>query len=571
MDPKKKEVNNGSYLVNDLIQGDETVSRRSDFSELTGEQIQQSIDIILNRSDVTYAQKQMLLSNMWRIHYKTKPPTIEEFLTEKYIGPTANSLYPHVKGLLCEFWQPDSAYRNLILGSAIGTGKALPVSSPVVVEEVRTKVIELEDGTKLTFDYGEEVWYYDQSNSLKTVLVEKLEEVEVKDFPVPLNYYTMQLYNAKKVQEFQEAFPIDSYEPLIEFFKKFPDEFFHERNIYCEDHHIVPRCEGGNEEKENLVRLPYFFHVKAHYLRAKEWEKEGQKRKALQNYYSVQRSLSTECLPEEEKKVFSKIQFVSEALEKKNTLQSKQFFVKKEGEASIKIFEEEWEEYASLGWERGRDFKDPSNKKWVNKNGKNFYVPKEEYKDFLDLGYSPGMHVTEKMKEANPSRASYSTQGTKWVNKAGKRKCIKKEEVETYLKKGWSLGSGSKTVSGQTWKWKEDNLGRHKFTDGEQEIWAKECPKGFVPVEFHLSGKKQYHNGERFIFADECPEGWLPGRPPSKKKWYTNDIEEVFSDTCPEGWKIGKLKGKKNWYTNGEESKQLEVCPDGWWKGRAIK
>lgn len=72
-------------------------------------------------SERTRAQ---LLSESWRINYRVKPPTIEEFLTPEWLGEMANSLFPHAKKILTDFWQPDSPYRHLILASAIGLGKS---------------------------------------------------------------------------------------------------------------------------------------------------------------------------------------------------------------------------------------------------------------------------------------------------------------------------------------------------------------------------------------------------------------------------------------------------------------
>ena len=61
--------------------------------------------------------------NSWKIYYRVKPPSIEEFLTEEWIGPTARNIYPHIRKILCDFWKPDSTYRNLILSVALGIGK----------------------------------------------------------------------------------------------------------------------------------------------------------------------------------------------------------------------------------------------------------------------------------------------------------------------------------------------------------------------------------------------------------------------------------------------------------------
>jgi hypothetical protein len=280
------------FLLSDMMAGDDSIAQRSDFLSLTGEDIQSALDLILNRSDINGLQKQMILSNIWKIHYRQKPPTIEEFLTEDWIGPTANSLYPHVKDILVDFWRPDSPHRNLILGTAIGTGKALPESSPVVVDEELTIDIELEDESVLRFGRDDLVWVYTNEDELKEIKAGDLISVEIKDFPVSHNYFLMRLYECQKVKEFAEAFSLSTYKYLIDFFKGFDKDFYRERNIYTEDHHIVPRCEHGSNEKSNLISLPFYFHVKAHYLRG------------------------VDTIPDNEKEVLKYVQFVTESLEK---------------------------------------------------------------------------------------------------------------------------------------------------------------------------------------------------------------------------------------------------------------
>ena len=116
---------NTSFLIKDLIQGDEKVSLRPEFLNLEGEDIRQALSLILNQKNISNYKKQEILNNIWRVHYRLKPPTIEEFLTEEWIGPTAESLFPHVTETLKEVWAPTSPYRHLVLGAAIGTGKSM--------------------------------------------------------------------------------------------------------------------------------------------------------------------------------------------------------------------------------------------------------------------------------------------------------------------------------------------------------------------------------------------------------------------------------------------------------------
>ena len=562
------------YLVKDLVQGESKIALLDEFNNLGADDIIEALRKITTDPQLSSKKKYQIINESWRINYRVKPPTIEEFLTPAWIGPTADSLYPHVRKILTEFWQPDSKKRNLILGSSIGTGKALPDSSPVVVDEVPSIKIELENGEKLFFDEEDFVWFYDTNLNLSFVKAKDLELVEVKDFPVPLNYYIMRVYNIDKIDELKKAKDIDSYDNLIEYFKSFSKDFFDERDIYVERHHIVPRSEKGSDEKINLVYLPFYFHVKAHYLRAREHEKKGNRRKALSNYKAVIFSLGLQRdILEDELEVFKKIQFVSETLEKRNSLQSEMFFIKKEGKPSKKIFEEEWLFYKNKGWEKGRNFKNPSNKKWVNKDGLNYYVNKEEFEEYLSNGYSSGMFLTEKMIKANKTKLVHSTLNTTWMNKNGKRKCVKNSEVDIYLEKGWLMGSNSKTCKGKKWKWKEEDVGRKIYTNGEIEVLSKECPEGFWKGR-KTKGKHWFNDGNKNILADKCPLGFISGKLKTEKHFYTNGEKTVLSKECPEGfWKGKHTKGKKGWYTNGYNNVCINLddnCPDGYWRGKTL-
>lgn len=113
------------FLIKDLIEGDDQVYLREEFNSLGARQIMNALEKIMLDPVLSDFQKHQLLSETWRINYRAKPPTIEEFLTSTWLGPTADSLYPHVRKSLTEFWQPDSQYRHLILANAIGTGKSV--------------------------------------------------------------------------------------------------------------------------------------------------------------------------------------------------------------------------------------------------------------------------------------------------------------------------------------------------------------------------------------------------------------------------------------------------------------
>lgn len=118
-------VTNPQYLVKDLIDGDESVANRPDFLQLSSEEIKTALKQILESPILNEQQKYRLVTNQWMVNFRVKPPTIEEFLTEKYLGETAKSLYPYITSSMVSFWDPSKPYRNLILAPHIGWGKTL--------------------------------------------------------------------------------------------------------------------------------------------------------------------------------------------------------------------------------------------------------------------------------------------------------------------------------------------------------------------------------------------------------------------------------------------------------------
>jgi hypothetical protein len=111
-------------MILDLVQGDDTVADHELFGNLREEDILAGINLIRDNRYLSDSSKMEVLSNLWRINYKKKPPTIEEFLSDDWIGPMNESLYPHARNILVDFWKDNSPYRHLILAMAIGTGKS---------------------------------------------------------------------------------------------------------------------------------------------------------------------------------------------------------------------------------------------------------------------------------------------------------------------------------------------------------------------------------------------------------------------------------------------------------------
>ena len=112
------------YLIRDICSGDESVASLEKFIEMNSTEASQALRSLVSDPLLSKQEKLMLLANSWRILNKVRPPTIEEFMTDSWIGPTADSLYPHIKKMLSEFYAKDSTYRHLVLGSGIRVGKS---------------------------------------------------------------------------------------------------------------------------------------------------------------------------------------------------------------------------------------------------------------------------------------------------------------------------------------------------------------------------------------------------------------------------------------------------------------
>lgn len=124
MDQERKRIQNSSLILKDVVQGDVDLLQRDEIQLLNNKEIRDALRIIMGNPNLSDKEKLEFMSNSWRVHYRVKPPTIEEFLTSEWIGPTADSLFPHVSEILTNYYKPDAPYRNLILASAIGTGKS---------------------------------------------------------------------------------------------------------------------------------------------------------------------------------------------------------------------------------------------------------------------------------------------------------------------------------------------------------------------------------------------------------------------------------------------------------------
>lgn len=118
-----KDIKENLPAILDLIQGDSSVYAE----ELAGidlDKIQAGVKYIIENEKLSNREKMNLVANSWRVNYREKPPTAEEFLTEKYIGRMAPAIYPRVRKWFVEFFDESKPYRNAVLYPYIGAGKS---------------------------------------------------------------------------------------------------------------------------------------------------------------------------------------------------------------------------------------------------------------------------------------------------------------------------------------------------------------------------------------------------------------------------------------------------------------
>lgn len=112
------------FIVKDVVQGDATLAESNLFNSISAKELQEAIDHIIHNPNITESKRLLLVKDLWRVNYSVKPPSVEEFLTQKYIGSVADNLYDHIKDWLSEYMNPTGKKRVLVLSTAIGLGKS---------------------------------------------------------------------------------------------------------------------------------------------------------------------------------------------------------------------------------------------------------------------------------------------------------------------------------------------------------------------------------------------------------------------------------------------------------------
>lgn len=112
------------YIIQDILAGDKSALERPEFKSLQFDKVEKALGWLAKSNNMTDTMKSGLLTDGWKLTFREKPATAEEFLTHKYIGDQASTLHPWIHDTFVKFFDPLAPYRNLILSSCIGTGKS---------------------------------------------------------------------------------------------------------------------------------------------------------------------------------------------------------------------------------------------------------------------------------------------------------------------------------------------------------------------------------------------------------------------------------------------------------------
>ena len=78
-----KALANSQDLIKDIASGDPYALKKFEAMNLDMKAIKTALDFLMSNDSMSEEEKANLLSESWRINFRAKPPTPEEFLTEK--------------------------------------------------------------------------------------------------------------------------------------------------------------------------------------------------------------------------------------------------------------------------------------------------------------------------------------------------------------------------------------------------------------------------------------------------------------------------------------------------------
>lgn len=152
----KKTLANSQDLLKDLLVGDPKALKLFDEMNLDTKAIKLALDFIMNNQTLSDKDKLGLLDETWRINFKSKPPTPQEFLTTDWLGPVATHTYDRIKKVFFEFTDAASEKRHLILYPHISWGKALHYGELIATPTGFKPIEEITIGEKICSTDGKQ-------------------------------------------------------------------------------------------------------------------------------------------------------------------------------------------------------------------------------------------------------------------------------------------------------------------------------------------------------------------------------------------------------------------------------
>ena len=99
-------LGNLGHIFEGIINGDDKLLKTPEFQALNFDNIKAALEWLAKTDQISDDFKSCLLTEGWRLNYKCKPPTPEEFLTEDWIGGQAKDIYPHCKQVFLDYFNP---------------------------------------------------------------------------------------------------------------------------------------------------------------------------------------------------------------------------------------------------------------------------------------------------------------------------------------------------------------------------------------------------------------------------------------------------------------------------------
>ena len=150
----KKELNNVKDILKDTLQADPKALERLDSMNLDMDAIKTALTFLYNNPKIGERERNELITESWRVNFRDRPPSPEEFLSEKYLGPVATHTYDRIKKRFLEFTDPTTKYRNLILYPHVGWGKLITPESVVLTPRGPKEIQNINEGDEICDSKG---------------------------------------------------------------------------------------------------------------------------------------------------------------------------------------------------------------------------------------------------------------------------------------------------------------------------------------------------------------------------------------------------------------------------------